>query len=105
MVLSDFILFFLPPPWFPDDNFRTAWRIVPKFSPVMVKGRSVSFSDPARPPGGEWGAPKHPKISPSKISNFVIFFCVLGPQEHFLEKNNFVVEPPYLRISGAFFFK
>ena len=31
-------------------------------SHVMVIGRSVSFSDPARPPGGGVGPPKHPKI-------------------------------------------
>ena len=31
---------------------------------VMVIGRSVSFSDPARPPGGGVGRPKHPKIPP-----------------------------------------
>ena len=49
-------------------------------SRVMVIGRSVSFSDPARPPGGGVGRPKHPKISPSN------FLCVLGPQEHFLAK-------------------
>ena len=33
-------------------------------SQVMVIGRSVSFSDPARPPGGGVGHPKHPKIRP-----------------------------------------
>ena len=33
-------------------------------SHVMVIGRSVSFSDPARPPGGGVGRPKHPKIPP-----------------------------------------
>ena len=38
-------------------------------SHIMVIGRSVSFSDPARPPGGGVGRPKHPKIPP--------------PQEHF----------------------
>ena len=31
-------------------------------SHVMVIGRSVSFSDPAWPPGGGVGRPKHPKI-------------------------------------------
>ena len=34
-------------------------------SHVMVIGRSVSFSDPARPSGGGVGRPKHPKIPPS----------------------------------------
>ena len=40
-------------------------------SNVMFIGRSVSFSDPARPPGGGVGRPKHPKISPPprKIKN------------------------------------
>ena len=33
-------------------------------SHVMVIGRSVLFSDPARPPGGGVGHPKHPKIPP-----------------------------------------
>ena len=33
-------------------------------SHVMVIGRSVSFSDPARPPGGGVGRPKHLKIPP-----------------------------------------
>ena len=33
-------------------------------SQVMVIGRSVSFSDPARPPGGGVGHTKHPKIRP-----------------------------------------
>ena len=33
-------------------------------SHIMVIGRSVSFSDPARPPGGGVGRPKHPKIPP-----------------------------------------
>ena len=31
-------------------------------SHVMVIGRSVSFSDRARPPGGGVGRTKHPKI-------------------------------------------
>ena len=34
-------------------------------SQVIVIGRSVSFSDPARPPGGGVGRPKHPKIPPT----------------------------------------
>ena len=36
-------------------------------SQVMVIGRSVSFSDPARPPGGECGAPNTPKSPPPQI--------------------------------------
>ena len=35
-----------------------------KWSHIMVIGRSVLFSDPARPPGGGVGRPKHPKIPP-----------------------------------------
>ena len=38
----------------------------------MVIGRSLSFSDPARPPGGGVGRPKHPKKNCA---------CVLRPQE------------------------
>ena len=44
-------------------------------SHIMVIGRSVSFSDPARPPGGGVGRPKHPKIPPpsEKKKNSEIF--------------------------------
>ena len=41
-------------------------------SHIMVIGRSVSFSDPARPPGGGVGRPKHPKIPPPPPK----FFCL-----------------------------
>ena len=73
----------------------------------MVIGRNVSFSDPARPPGGSVGRPKHPKIPPSekKISrgkknrNFspppppnFYFFCVLGPQEDVFAKKKSVTK-------------
>ena len=40
-------------------------------SHVMAIGRSVSFSDPARPPGGGVGRPKHPKIPPPRKIFFV----------------------------------
>ena len=80
-------------------------------SHVMVIGRSVLFSDPARPPGGGVGRPKHPKIPPPppRKINFCLhafqnprnifenfFFCVLRPQEHFLAKNlfQFNIPPP-----------
>ena len=49
-------------------------------SHVMAIGRSVSFSDPARPPGGGVGCPKHPKIPPQehfrkkKFSREIFFF-------------------------------
>ena len=41
-------------------------------SHVMVIGRSVLFSDPARPPGGGVGRPKHPKIPPPRKINFCL---------------------------------
>ena len=41
-------------------------------SKVMVIGRSVSFTDPVRPPGGGVGRPKHPKI-PLPKKKFVRF--------------------------------
>ena len=41
-------------------------------------GRSASFSDPARPPGGGVG---QPKIPPPQF--FIFFVCVSEPQEHF----------------------
>ena len=41
-------------------------------SHIMVIGRSVSFSDPARPPGGGVGRPKHPKIPPPRKINFCL---------------------------------
>ena len=39
------------------------------FNRSHVMGRSVSFSDPARPPGGGVGRPKHPKIPPPPKKN------------------------------------
>ena len=36
-------------------------------SHIMVIGRSVLFSDPARPPGGAWGAPNTPKSPPPEF--------------------------------------
>ena len=55
-------------------------------SHVMVIGRSVSFSDPARPPGGGVGRPKHPKIPPPGR-----VFCVRfkTPGTFLSEKKNF----------------
>ena len=49
-------------------------------SQVMVIGRSVSFSDPARPPGGGVGHPKHPKIRPPKKK---MCACVATPGTFF----------------------
>ena len=84
-------------------------------SHIMVIGRSVSFSDPARPPGGGVGRPKHPKIPPPpprKINfqnprnifekkKFSREKKLLGPQEHFLAEHFFSVKnstppPPHL---------
>ena len=45
MVSSAFFFFFLPPRWFPDDNFRTPWRIDLKLSPVV----GHNFSRKCRP--------------------------------------------------------
>ena len=42
-------------------------------SQVMVIGRSVSFSDPARPPGGGVGHPKIPPPPPRKKNPRNIF--------------------------------
>ena len=60
-------------------------------SHVMVIGRSVSFSDPARPPGGGVGRPKHPKIPqnppPPPKKNFCMRFRTPGT---FLKKKNLV---------------
>ena len=81
-------------------------------SHIMVIGRSVSFSDPARPPGGGVG---HPKPPPPPPEIFIFFACVSEPQEHFWNKN--LVAPPkifyfFLRfktpgtfLSGIFFFQ
>ena len=84
-------------------------------SHVMVIARSVSFSDPARPPGGGVGRPKHPKIPPpsEKMHAFqnprnifekinligktkirLLFFLVLRPQEHFLAEKLFQLKIP-----------
>ena len=43
MVLSEFILIFSFAVWFPDDNFLTPRRIVPKFSPIMGHGQRKNF--------------------------------------------------------------
>ena len=80
-----FLFFFiLPPPRFPDAGpFQNFNR-----SQVMVIGRIVSFSDPARPPGGGVGRPKHPKTPPPPPKKKKrICVCVSEPQEHFWKKN------------------
>ena len=79
-------------------------------SHIMVIGRSVLFSDPARPPGGGVGRPKHPKIPPPPPKNKFLFACVSEPQEHF-RKKKFSREKKLLRfktpgtfLSEFFFF-
>ena len=56
-------------------------------SHIMVIGRSVLFSDPARPPGGGVGRPKHPKIPPPPPRK--INFCLHAFQNprNIFEKN------------------
>ena len=53
-------------------------------SHIMVIGRSVLFSDPARPPGGGVGRPKHPKIPPPR--NFCLH-AFQNPRNIFEKKN------------------
>ena len=69
-------------------------------SHIMVIGRSVLFSDPARPPRGGVGRPKHPKIPPLSKKNYIFYFLgVLRPQEHFLAEFFFQLKippPPHL---------
>ena len=55
-------------------------------SHIMVIGRSVSFSDPARPPGGGVGRPKHPKIPPPRKINFCLH-AFQNPRNIFEKKN------------------
>ena len=69
-------------------------------SHIMVIGRSVLFSDPARPPGGGVGRPKHPKIPPPPRK---INFCLHAFQNprNIFEKKNFSREkktPPLLGV-------
>ena len=70
MVLSEFLffilIFFLPPPRFPDDNFYRQAGPLQNFnrSHVMVIGRSVSFPTPHDPRVGAWGAQTPPKSPP-----------------------------------------
>ena len=82
-------------------------------SHIMVIGRSVSFSDPARPPGGAWGAPNTPKSPPPPKNKFCLhafqkprnifekkYLVGKRPQEHFLAnfffsvKNSILPPPP-----------
>ena len=85
---QNFYFYFFPPSRFPDDNFWTPRRIVPKCSPVMVKRRSVSLSDPAWPQGGPGGLPIPQKPHSSTrqyqswksillLKHFMAWFCPL----------------------------
>ena len=67
-------------------------------SHIMVIGRSVSFSDPARPPGGGVGRPKHPKIPPPR-KNFFCLHAFQNPRNIFekkilVGKKNWYFSPP-----------
>ena len=79
-------------------------------SHIMVIGRSVSFSDPARPPGGGVGRPKHPKIPPPPPPEKCLH-AFQNPRNIF-EKKNFSREkklrnfsPPPPPSKKFFFFK
>ena len=68
-------------------------------SHVMVIGRSVSFSDPARPPGGGVGRPKHPKIPPSEKKlvgkkTYTFFASPPPPKKNISVTKNFHPPPP-----------
>ena len=56
-------------------------------SHIMVIGRSVSFSDPARPPGGGVGRPKHPKIPPPPRKINFCLHAFQNPRNIFEKKN------------------
>ena len=88
MVLSEFFFLFFRRQGFRMITFDRQAGPLQNFnrSHIMVIGRSVSFSDPARPPGGGVGRPKHPKIPPPPKNKF-LFACVSEPQEHFWKKN------------------
>ena len=67
-------------------------------SHIMVIGRSVSFSDPARPPGGGVGRPKHPKIPPPPPKNKLHAFQnprnIFEKKKLVGEKNSEIFAPP-----------
>ena len=56
-------------------------------SHIMVIGRSVLFSDPARPPGGGVGRPKHPKIPPPPRKINFCLHAFQNPRNIFEKKN------------------
>ena len=70
-------------------------------SHVMVIGRSVSFSDPARPPGGGVGRPKHPKIPPPLRKIKKKLHAFQNPMNIF-EKKSFSREKKRFKTPGTF---
>ena len=81
-------------------------------SHIMVIGRSVSFSDPARPPGGGVGRPKHPKIPPPPRKINFCLHAFQNPRNIFEKKNfsrekklrNFSPPPPPSKKKIIFYF-
>ena len=81
-------------------------------SHIMVIGRSVSFSDPARPPGGGVGRPKHPKIPPPPRKINFCLHAFQNPRNIFEKKNfsrekklrNFSPPPPPQKKKIIFYF-
>ena len=71
-------------------------------SHVMVIGRSVLFSDPARPPGGGVGRPKHPKIPPPPKKKFQNPRNIFEQKKLVGKKNVFRPPPPKKNIFLAF---
>ena len=105
MVLSEF-LFFIYFLFFRRQGFRMITfdsQAAPlqnfNRSHVMVIERSVSFSDPARPPGGGVGRPKHPKIPPPQL-----FLHAFQNPRNIFEKKNFSREKPQEHFLPEFFF-
>ena len=73
-------------------------------SHIMVIGRSVSFSDPARPPGGGVGRPKHPKIPPPPRKINFCLHAFQNPRNIFEKKNLVGKKNPPLKKKNYFLF-
>ena len=78
-------------------------------SHIMVIGRSVLFSDPARPPGGGVGRPKHPKIPPPPRKINFCLHAFQNPRKIFEKKNlvgkkNFFAPPPPFKKKNYIFY-
>ena len=107
MGLSEFFFFFL---FFRRQGFRmiTFDRQAGPLqnfnrSHIMVIGRSVLFSDPARPPGGGVGRPKHPKIPPPRKINFCLH-AFQNPRNIFEKKILVGKTPPPLKKKNYIFY-